>query len=114
MSLTANNAAVSELLKLVVNRLYKFYAPKLHKAAPKAELSAEDREYVNMGGEITTAAPTGVGGTHVARLHLLQADPVAEPFTSKLEEVHEGFNGVSSLIGSCSLISQRRRRSQGR
>ena len=100
VTLTANNAAASELLKLVVNRLNKFYTPKLHKAAPKAELSAEDREYVNMGGEITIVAPTGVGGTHVARLHLLQAVPVAEPLTSKLEKDHEGFNGVSSLIGS--------------
>ena len=100
MTLTANNAAASELLKLVVNRLNKFYAPKLHKAAPKAELSADVREYDNMGGEITTAAPTGDGGTHVACLHLLQAVPVAEPLTSKLEKDHEGFNGVSSLIGS--------------
>ena len=43
-----------------------------------------------MGDEITTAAPTDVGGTHVARLYVLQADPVAESFTSKLKEDHEG------------------------
>ena len=53
-----------------------------------------------MGGEITTAAPTGVGGTHFARLHVVQAVPVVEPFTSELEEDHEGFNGVLSLNGS--------------
>merc|ERR1712107_91352 len=44
VTLTANNAAATELLKLAVNRLNKFYAPKLHKAAPRAELSSDDRE----------------------------------------------------------------------
>ena len=53
-----------------------------------------------MGGEITTVAPTGIAGTNVAHVQLLQADPAAEPFTSKLEKNHEGFNGVASLIGS--------------
>ena len=100
VTLTANNAAATELLKLAINRLNKFYAPKLHKAAPKAELSADDRIYVNMGGEITTAAPTGIAGTNVARVQLLQADPVSEPFSSKYQKNHEGFSGVVSLIGS--------------
>merc|ERR1719323_2737957 len=94
VTLTANNAAATQLLKLAINRLNKFYAPKLHKAAPKAELSADDRIYVNMGGEITTVAPTGIAGTNVPQVQLLQADPVSEPFTSKLEKNHEGFNGV--------------------
>ena len=85
---------------LAVNILNKFYAPRLHKAAPKAELSSDDRIYVNMGGEITTAAPTGIAGTNVARVQLLQADPVSEPFSSKLEKNHEGYSGVVSLIGS--------------
>merc|ERR1711916_205586 len=100
VTLTANNAAATELLKLAVNRLNKFYAPKLHKAAPKAELSSDDRIYVNMGGEITTAAPTGIAGTNVARVQLLQADPVSEPFSSRLEKNREGYSGVVSLIGS--------------
>ena len=34
-------------------------------AAPKAELSADDGNHVNMGGEITTAAHTGLAGTSV-------------------------------------------------
>jgi len=71
VTLTANNAAATQLLKLAVNRLNKFYAPKLHKAAPKAD-----------------------------RVQLLQVGPVAEPFTSKLEKNEQGFNGVASLIGS--------------
>ena len=45
--------------------------PKLHKVAPKAD-----------------------------RVQMLQVDPVAEPFTSKLEKNEQGFKGVASLIGS--------------
>ena len=60
-----------------MNRLNKFYAPKLHKAASKAEISADDRFYVNMGGDIKTAAPPGIAGTNVARVQLLRADPVS-------------------------------------
>jgi hypothetical protein len=97
VTVTANNAATSKLLGLAINRLNKFYAPALHKAAPKVELSAEDRVYVNMGGEITTAAPTGIAGTDVPRVQLLQ-EPVAEPFTSKFEKKSEGFSGVVALM----------------
>ena len=87
-------------LRMAAQALHKFYAPKLHKAAPKAELSSDDRMYVNMGGEITTAAPTGIAGTNVARVQLLQAAPASEPFSSKLQKNHEGYSGVLSLIGS--------------
>jgi len=97
VTVTANNAATSKLLGIAINRLNKFYAPALHKAAPKAELSGEDRIYVNMGGEITTAAPTGIAGTDVSRVQLLQ-EPVAEPFTSKFEKKTEGFSGVVALL----------------
>merc|ERR1712107_596200 len=76
---------MGKLLGIAINRLNKFYAPALHKAAPKVELSGQDRIYVNMGGEITTAAPTGIAGTDVERVQLLQ-EPVAEPFTSKFEK----------------------------
>ena len=81
VTLTANNAAATQLLKLAINRLNKFYAPKLDKAAPKAGL-----------------------------VQLLQADRVAEPFTSKLEKKQQGFNGVASLIGS--LIADLAKESQ--
>ena len=100
VTLTANNAAATELPKLAVNRLNKFCTPKLHKAAPKDELSSDDRMYVNMGGEITSAALTGIAGMNVARVQLLQADPVSEPFSSKLEKNHEGYSGVLAVIGS--------------
>ena len=58
VALTTQNAGANELLKNAVNRLKKFYTPKLHKAALKAKLSADHRIDVNMGGEITTEAPT--------------------------------------------------------
>ena len=69
VTLTAKKAE-SRLLKLAVNRLNRLEAPKLHKAAPKAYLSAGDRIYVNMGGEVTTPAPAGIAGTNVARVQL--------------------------------------------
>ena len=84
----ANNAATSKLLGLAIIRLNKFYALALHKAAPKVELIAEDRVYVNLGGEISTAAPMGNAQTDVPRLQLLQ-EPVVEPHTSKFEKKTE-------------------------
>ena len=60
----------------------------------------DDRVKVNMGCEITTEAPTGITLTIVAHLQLLQADPAVVPFRSKLEEKHEGFSCVVSLIAS--------------
>ena len=53
VALTTQNAGATELLENAVNRLKKFY-----KAALQAELSADHRIDVNMGGEITTEAPT--------------------------------------------------------
>ena len=49
---TVNNAAATNSLKLTVNSLNEFYAPRLHEAAPKAELSLEDRVYVNVSALI--------------------------------------------------------------
>merc|ERR1719210_2158751 len=40
--LMASDSAAKELLEYAKNRLNKFYNPKLYKAAPKAERSAED------------------------------------------------------------------------
>jgi len=97
LTVTANNAATSQLLGIAVNRLNKFYNPKLYKAPAKVELKSEDRVYVNLGGSITTAAPTGIAGTDVSRVQLLQ-EPVAEPFTSKFEKKHEEATGVVALI----------------
>merc|ERR1719189_44881 len=67
--LVASNTAAKEVLNFAINRLNQFYNPKLHKAAAKAELSAGDRVFSNMGnpGDIlTTAAPGGIAGTGIA------------------------------------------------
>jgi len=62
----AQNTAAKELLNFAKNRLNQFYNPKLYKAPPKVELSAGDRVYTNMGGDLPTAAPGGIAGTGIA------------------------------------------------
>jgi len=62
----ASDRAAKELLGIARNRLNKFYNPKLYKAAPKVELSAEERILVSEGGTATpTPAPGGIAGTGV-------------------------------------------------
>merc|ERR1719410_157904 len=56
-----------------MNRLNKFYNPKLHKPAAKRELDAEGRIYENMGGEIATTTPGGIAGTGVTVLAQVRA-----------------------------------------
>lgn len=64
--LMASNAAAKELMGLVKNRLNKFYNPRLHKAAPKRELSADERIMANNGVALApTEAPGGIAGTGV-------------------------------------------------
>merc|ERR1719277_2484272 len=74
--LIASNTAAKQLLEFAVNRLNKFYNPKLYKAPAKTELSSEDRIYSNMGnpnGILTTVAPGGIAGTGVAVLAQISA-----------------------------------------
>ena len=66
--MVASSTATSEVLAFAKNRLDKFYNPKLYKAPPKVEVSAEDRIYANQGGEVTTAAPGGIAGTGITAL----------------------------------------------
>jgi chromosome segregation ATPase len=64
--LMASDSAAKELLGIVENRLNKFYNPKLYKAPPKIELSAEDRVMVSEGIAMeTTMPPGGIAGTGV-------------------------------------------------
>merc|ERR1712194_51997 len=65
-ALMASDSAAKELLGFAKNRLNKFYNPNLYKAPPKAELSSEDRIFVNEGGEVPTEAPGGIAGTGIA------------------------------------------------
>jgi len=72
--LMASNTAAKELLSIAKNRLNKFYNPKLYKAPPKTELSAEDRIASGISGtEPPTVAPGGIAGTGVTALLQLSA-----------------------------------------
>merc|ERR1719282_549489 len=65
----ASDAAAKQLLNFAKNRLHKFYNPKLYRAPPKRELSAEERIAVNNGGTASpTPAPGGIAGTGIAVL----------------------------------------------
>merc|ERR1719158_2536924 len=67
-NLAANNAA-KDIIGIAKNRLNKFYNPKLYKAPPKRELTAEERISVNLGGTMApTNAPGGIAGTGVTAL----------------------------------------------
>merc|ERR1712060_39821 len=69
-ALMASDTAAKEVLAFAKNRLNKFYNPKLYKAPPKVELSAEDRIYENQGGVIATAAPGGIAGTGISLVQI--------------------------------------------
>merc|ERR1719382_323085 len=79
----ASDNAAKQLIEVAKNRLAKFYTPKLYKAAPKVELSAENRIAVSMGGTVApTPAPGGIAGTGVTAFVQIKAhsnDVVAPP-----------------------------------
>merc|ERR1719336_884710 len=77
--LVASNTAASELILFAKNRLQKFYNPRLYKAAPKRELSAEDRIYENEGGDVPTEAPGGIAGTGISLAQLSSIDAPPPP-----------------------------------
>jgi len=67
--LMSSDTAAKELLAMAKNRLNKFYNKALYKAAPKRELSEEDRIVVNEGGTLApTAAPGGIAGTGISAM----------------------------------------------
>jgi len=67
-ALMAADTAAKELMAFAKNRLNQFYNPDLYVAPPKRELSAGDRIYENLGGELTTASPGGIANTGIAVL----------------------------------------------
>lgn len=102
-SLMAADGAAKELLVFAKNRLNKFYNPKLYVAAPKRELSAGDRVYENMGGELTTAAPGGIANTGIAmfsqvRVHQQVAPPPPPATWDAYSKKSEESTGVISMI----------------
>jgi hypothetical protein len=74
----ASDSAASELLGIAKNRLNQFYNPKLYKAAPKVELSAEDRIFVSEGGTPPPTEATGIAGTGVTVLAQVSAHSLVQ------------------------------------
>jgi len=64
----ATNSAAAKLIDIVINRLAKFYTPKMYKSPPKAELTEGERIASNFGIEAPTLAPGGIAGTGVTYL----------------------------------------------
>jgi len=81
--------------------LNKFYNPKMYKAAPKRELTEEERVTLNMGGTLApTAAPGGIAGTGVEAA-LVQGAPPPPPETfGAYSKKSEESNGVLAMIDS--------------
>merc|ERR1711972_703376 len=83
--LMASDTAAKEVLGFAKNRLNKFYNPKLYKAPPKRELSAEGRIEASMSGtEPPTMAPGGIANTGITefvqvRAHQQRRDAPAPP-----------------------------------
>merc|ERR1719246_268341 len=71
-ALVASDTAAKQVLAWAKNRLNKFYNPKLYKAPPKVELSAEDRIYSNQGMALSTTAPGGIAETGIKVASLVQ------------------------------------------
>merc|ERR1719412_1528026 len=107
-ALMAADTAAKDLLIFAKNRLNKFYNPSLYVAPPKRELSAGDRIYENMGGELTTAAPGGIANTGIAVLAEVGSHdqgsvaPPPPPATwgaySKKSEESNGVIGMIDLL----------------
>merc|ERR1711957_259770 len=74
--LMQSNTAAKELILFAKNRLNKFYNPKLHKAAPKRQLSEGDQIYENAGGDIPTEAPGGIANTGISFVQVKDAPPL--------------------------------------
>jgi len=97
-TLAGNNAAV-DLLGFAMNRLNKFYNPKLYKAPPKRELSEEDQITVNMGGTLApTEAPGGIAGTGIGLAQEGAAPPPPPDANLAYKKKGEESSGVIQMI----------------
>jgi len=104
----AADKAAKELIGIAKNRMMKFYNPDLYKAAPKIELSREQRIAVNMGSEeAPTVAPSGIAGTGVTYFAQVSAHSTADdkeappppPETwGAYQKKGQETNGVTSMM----------------
>merc|ERR1740117_2667932 len=77
----------------------KFYNPSLYKAAPKRELSEEDRIAVNMGGTAPpTPAPGGIAGTGIKVFMQVSMHTQAEDELKKKDEMGQGVIAMMDLL----------------
>jgi peptidoglycan hydrolase CwlO-like protein len=97
----ANDNAAKELIGVAINRLNKFYNPKLYVAPPKRVLTEEESITVNMGGTLApTAAPGGIAGTGIeAMFAQAQVAPPPPPETfGAYAKKGEESNGVITML----------------
>merc|ERR1719254_70301 len=84
------------------NRLNKFYHPKMYKAPPKRELSAEEDVTVRMGGTLApTPAPGGIANTGIGAFPQLSGSvaPLPPPETfGPYTKKGESSTGVIAMI----------------
>jgi len=100
--LMSDDTTAKEVLAFAKNRLNKFYNPKMYKPPPKRELTGEERITVNLGGTVTTPAPSGIAGTGIGAAFVQTSSIVAPPpppetFGAYSRKDEEG-NGVISMI----------------
>merc|ERR1719428_770110 len=100
----AANAACKELIAFAKNRLNKFYNPKLYKAPPKREITAEEQATLAAGGTLApTVAPGGIAGTGVGlfvqiQMHRNDVAPPPPPETFGAYTKSEESGGVIGMM----------------
>jgi len=107
VDLIASNKAAIELIGLAKNRMNKFYNKDLYVAAPKRELSEEDRIVVNNGGTAPpTPAPGGIAGTGITAFVQVSAHsqldddekPAPPPEAPEYSKKSEESTGVIAMM----------------
>jgi len=97
-TLASNNAAV-DLLKFAMNRLNKFYNPKLYKPPPKRELAEDEQITLSMGGTLApTEAPGGIAGTGISAIQDGAAPPPPPEANLAYKKKGEESAGVIQMI----------------
>merc|ERR1719436_1987719 len=99
-TLMTDDTNAKEVLLWAKNRLNKFYNPKLYKAPPKRELSAEESVTVSMGGTLApTPAPGGIANTGIGALTQVSVAPPPPPETfGPYTKKGESSTGVVAMI----------------
>merc|ERR1719221_1273579 len=116
-TLMTDDSNAKDVLLWAKNRLYKFYSPKMYKAPPNRELSAEEDITVRMGGTLApTPAPGGIANTGIGAsasfsqisAHGLVAPPPPPETFGAYTKKGESSTGVISMIDLLVLIWIRR------